>query len=161
MSYINIGTFKSPITVPKRRYVPDISFLMAVCELNYVRLLRLFPDMRTEPHHELRVATDRQDLGAVRFDVLEQSPYTNVLSITQPNNLWAPDWQISVRVYHDAQLVEVITCQTEPRIKPVNEYPNERMHQPDEKMQLNVFLGEWLRHCLEYGHAVEKVLAAR
>ena len=31
------------------------------------------------------------------------------------------------------------------------------MHQPDEKAQLNVFLGEWLSHCLALGHEFEAV----
>jgi uncharacterized protein YqiB (DUF1249 family) len=32
------------------------------------------------------------------------------------------------------------------------------MHQPDEKSQLNLFLGEWLSHCLARGHELEPVL---
>jgi uncharacterized protein YqiB (DUF1249 family) len=29
------------------------------------------------------------------------------------------------------------------------------MHQPDEKLQLNCFLGEWLAHGLAHGHTVD------
>ena len=35
----------------------------------------------------------------------------------------------------------------------VHDYPNRRMHQVDEKWQLNFFLGEWLRFCLQQGRA--------
>jgi len=31
------------------------------------------------------------------------------------------------------------------------------MHQPDEKAQLNLFLGEWLSHCLACGHELAVV----
>jgi uncharacterized protein YqiB (DUF1249 family) len=29
------------------------------------------------------------------------------------------------------------------------------MHQPDEKLQLNRFLGEWLEHGLSHGHFLD------
>jgi len=32
------------------------------------------------------------------------------------------------------------------------------MHQPDEKTQLNLFLGEWLGHCLACGHELAPVV---
>ncbi|EMP84373.1 hypothetical protein VC116063_002770 [Vibrio cholerae O1 str. 116063] len=31
------------------------------------------------------------------------------------------------------------------------DYPNENMVQPDEKAQLNRFLGDWLTFCLKHG----------
>lgn len=145
----------------KKRYVPDLSELMAVCELNYVRLHKLFPDMKNTNHHTLQVTTDQQDFGAVSFTVDERAPFTTHLSIVRPRNQWVTDWQMAVRIYHDAKLAEVIECQTQPRIRAVNEYPNTRMHQRDEKMQLNIFLGEWLQHCLSHGHSVETIVAAK
>ena len=35
------------------------------------------------------------------------------------------------------------------------EYPNRHMYQSDEKAQFNVFLGEWLSHCLDRGHVLD------
>ena len=40
------------------------------------------------------------------------------------------------------------------------EYPNRDMYQHDEKAQQNRFLGEWLSHCLNHGHACETVTAS-
>ena len=31
------------------------------------------------------------------------------------------------------------------------------MRQPDEKLQINLFLGEWLSHLQQYGHLAEPV----
>lgn len=143
----------------KKRYVPDISHLMAVCELNYARLQKLFPLMHSHDHHQLDVTTERQDFGAVHFTVQERAPFTTHLSITRPQHQWSANWQMIVRIYHDAKLAEVIECQAHSRIRAVNDYPNTYMQQPDEKMQLNIFLGEWLQHCLNHGHSAEKIVA--
>ena len=59
--------------------------------------------------------------------------------------------QLTVRVYHDAQLAEVVEFAPFRRAQPRYDYPNPRMHQPNEKSQWNHFLGEWLSHCLQHG----------
>ena len=43
-------------------------------------------------------------------------------------------------------------------VRSIYSYPNAAMHQPDEKSQLNLFLGEWLSHCLACGHELVPVL---
>jgi uncharacterized protein YqiB (DUF1249 family) len=159
MNYINVEMTSHKNMMQKKRYVPDLSHLMAVCELNYARLQKLFPHMRNTDHHQLNVTQNRQDFGAIHFTVQERAPFTTHLSITRPQHQWSAHWQMVVRIYHDAKLAEVIECQAQPRIRAVNDYPNTHMHQPDEKMQLNIFLGEWLQHCLNYGHSAEKIVA--
>jgi uncharacterized protein YqiB (DUF1249 family) len=59
--------------------------------------------------------------------------------------------RMSIRLYHDAQMAEVISSQDVHQVKPRYDYPNKRMHQQDEKKQINQFLNEWLKLCLEYG----------
>ena len=56
-----------------------------------------------------------------------------------------------VRLYHDARMAEVISNQDVQQIKPRYDYPNEKMHLPDEKQQVNYFLKEWLQLCLKLG----------
>lgn len=145
--------------INKKRYVPDLSGLIATCELNYLRLQKLFPRMSETEHHLLYAAGDRYQFGAVSFTVRERASYTTHLLIQRPQDQWADDWQMVVRIYHDAKLAEVVECQQQPRILAVNAYPNSRMHHPDEKMQLNIFLGEWLQHCLNHGHSAERIVA--
>ena len=65
--------------------------------------------------------------------------------------------QLEVQVYHDARMAEVISAEHARRFRSIYPYPNVFMHQPDEKAQLNVFLGEWLSHCLALGHEFEVV----
>jgi hypothetical protein len=58
---------------------------------------------------------------------------------------------ISVRVYHDAKSAEVIKIDNQKVFHGVYEYPNRKMRQPDEKEQINRFLGEVLSLCIENG----------
>ena len=155
VSYLHIHTHH----VKKKRYVPDLSELMSVCEMNYLRLQKLFPHMQQTDEYLLHTAGGEHHFGAIRFTVQERATYTTHLLITRPQDQWGDPWQMMVRIYHDAKLAEVIECQSQPRIRAVNDYPNTRMHQRDEKMQLNIFLGEWLQHCLNHGHSAEKIVA--
>ena len=59
--------------------------------------------------------------------------------------------QMTVRVYHDAQSAEIVSYQQQNRFHSVYEYPNKRMRQKDEKVQLNQFLGEFLNYSLAQG----------
>ncbi|WP_121345194.1 DUF1249 domain-containing protein, partial [Pseudomonas aeruginosa] len=70
---------------------------------------------------------------------------------------WLPAPRLEVRVYHDARMAEVIGAEQARRLMAIYPYPNQAMHQPDEKNQLNLFLGEWLAHCLACGHEMVPV----
>ena len=59
--------------------------------------------------------------------------------------------RMSIRLYHDACIAEVISSQDVFQVKPRYDYPNKRMHQQDEKQQINQFLNEWLHLCLAHG----------
>ncbi|MDD0441623.1 DUF1249 domain-containing protein, partial [Shigella sonnei] len=37
------------------------------------------------------------------------------------------------------------------RFKARYDYPNKKLHQRDEKHQINQFLADWLRYCLAHG----------
>ena len=85
-------------------------------------------------------------------------PYTTTLQVRQELGLpWLPAPRLEVRVYHDARMAEVIGAEQARRLMAIYPYPNQAMHQPDEKNQLNLFLGEWLAHCLACGHEMEPV----
>ncbi|MEK1941616.1 MAG: DUF1249 domain-containing protein, partial [Pseudomonas sp.] len=97
-------------------------------------------------------------LGVLALDVLEACPYTTTLKVRQEHSLpWLPVPQLEVRVYHDARMAEVVSAENARRFRSIYPYPNAAMHQPDEKTQLNLFLGEWLSHCLACGHELEPV----
>lgn len=148
------------MTLLRERYRVDLVELQAACEANYARLLRLLPGMR-EHAGSRRVALSQgeQLLSVLALEVLENCPYTTTLLVRQEHSLhWLPVPQLVVRVYHDARMAEVVGTEHARRLDIRYPYPNAAMHQPDEKSQLNLFLGEWLSHCLACGHEPQPVL---
>lgn len=147
----------------RERYRVDLVELQAACELNYARLMQLLPAMRepSDPHLQpRRVALSQGEhlLGVLALEVVESCPYTSTIKVRQEHSLpWLPVPQLEVRVYHDARMAEVVGAQSARRFRGIYPYPNAAMHQPDEKTQLNLFLGEWLSHCLACGHELEPV----
>ncbi|WP_298186787.1 DUF1249 domain-containing protein [uncultured Pseudomonas sp.] len=143
----------------RERYRVDLVELQAACEANYARLMQLLPAMREggEARH-VALSQGEQQFGVLTLAVLETCPYTSTLSVRQEPNLdWLPLPQLEVRVYHDARMAEVVGAQSARRFHGRYPYPNAAMHQPDEKTQLNLFLGEWLSHCLACGHELAPV----
>ncbi|MGY4531590.1 uncharacterized protein YqiB (DUF1249 family) [Pseudomonas sp. TE3786] len=147
------------VTLLRERYRVDLIELQAACEANYARLMRLLPAMR-DAQGSRRVALSQGErlLGVLALDVVEACPYTTTLKVRQEHSLpWLPVPQLEVRVYHDARMAEVVSAENARRFRSIYPYPNAAMHQPDEKTQLNLFLGEWLSHCLACGHELEPV----
>ena len=163
-------TKSSPAARRKGRYRVDLRSLHALCEANYARMLRLFPDYEG-------CNTRRFSLHQVRIqiDVLERSRYTTLFRVQScrdshptvaggavgpqlpqhgdrgSNGHWLFPLRMDVRAYHDAGMLEVVSFQREGRVEGRYSYPNDAMHQEDEKRQQNAFLADWLAHCLHHG----------
>ncbi|MBE02639.1 DUF1249 domain-containing protein [Marinobacter lutaoensis] len=136
-------------------YVPDLRQLGALCEGNYQRLHRLRQlEVAGCPVSEFELHREHLYLGRVRIQVLQTARYTETLLLEQTHNAgrWLNNPEMTVRVYHDAAMAEVISCYRDRRIAPANDYPNRFMHHPDEKVQVNAFLADWLDFCLRFGH---------
>jgi len=145
------------MTMLRERYRVDLAGLQSACEVNYVRLMQLLPSMRLgQVSRRIALSLGEHQLGVLKLEVVEVSPYTTMLQLQQEQHLpWLPPTRFEVRVYHDARMAEVVVADNARRFRSLYQYPNEAMHQPDEKTQLNLFLGEWLTHCLACGHELE------
>lgn len=134
----------------KRRYRVDLVAQQEQAASNYQRLLRLLPELQQRTSRELLL---RERL--VRFVISHPSRYTSFVTIhhDQPRPQWLAPWCMELSLYHDAGLAEVVRCMNQRAVAAVHDYPNRRMYQIDEKWQLNSFLGEWLRFCLQQGEA--------
>jgi uncharacterized protein YqiB (DUF1249 family) len=168
----------------RERYKVDLPLQMAECELNYVRLAKLFEDKLFEPKSFetkpfdkklsdaklTKVSDDEYRFMISRGDqqwlhllrVVERSRYTTTLQFSQTlvasHSSWLPMPRLVVRMYHDAKLAEVLAWEGHKRLRPRYEYPNRAMYHADEKLQINQFLGEWLMLCLNEGHSIEEVM---
>lgn len=140
----------------QRKYVPHLPSLLAVCEVNYARLLRLLPDCDTED------LSYRFDVGrglTYTLTITDSSRYTSSVRLAQ-TVAHSPDYLrpvMDIRLYHDAQLAEVLSAQNVGAFKPSYAYPNDRMHQPNEKEMVNRFLAECLQFCLKHSESSSAV----
>lgn len=139
------------------RYKVDLQHYLADCEANYVRLLKLFPDLAVDG--ERLIGLQHGDDLVVQLTVLERTPYTTLISFQQQGERAASRWlglpTIKVRIYHDAKVAEVVDFEGLRPPQPRCQYPNKQMHQRDEKAQWNIFLSEWLSQCMNFGYCAE------
>ncbi|WP_404341015.1 DUF1249 domain-containing protein [Pseudoalteromonas mariniglutinosa] len=140
------------VIASKNRYIQSLPKYLTLCEHNYVRALKLLPNERL-PEQVRKV-----QLGSSTFMIKIDSvaKYTMDISIIQQsgNVKQLKPLYLTVRLYHDAKVAEIIHHDYHQRIKPSYGYPNPKMHHKDEKYQLNAFLYDWLVACVENGRAV-------
>ncbi len=120
---------------------------MKIYEDNFRRLMLLMPELRAFGK-QCRTAHSQEGL---HVDVLERHKYTTVINLAQNLPLKFLSTAMSsmiVRVYHDAEVAEVLSYQRQYRFKAKYDYPNPEMCQVREKQRVNEFLGEWLDFCL-------------
>ena len=134
----------------KKQFKLNLAELHAVCEANYARLLRLFPDYEQTNLREFNVGAAR-----VRLEVIERCRYTTIFHLHQQHATarWLGTLRVEVRAYHDAGMLEVGMFQSHRQVAARYQYPNDQMFQQDEKSQQNRFLADWLEHCLQNGSA--------
>ena len=140
----------------KKRYTVDLAGIMRLYETNYAKLLPLLPKTdRVGDECVYKVADIEYQLR-----IIESTRYTTVIKLWQRSDGELPEYllpRLTVRLYHDARVAEVCTAQQISRLKPRYDYPNLRMHQKDEKHQVNRFLGDWLAYCLKSGISKQSV----
>ena len=121
---------------------------MTIYEHNFSRLVALLPGL-SQLSGQL-TALGRQQ-RRLTVEVVEHYKYTTVLRITQNLPISIPAARLShmtVRIYHDAQVAEVLAYQNCSHFQAKYDYPNPGMMQVREKRRVNEFLGEWLDYCL-------------
>ena len=131
----------------QRKYVPKVANMHQVCEVNYGRLLKLLPDCDTENlTYQFKINASLQ----YTIKIIECSRYTSTLEMSQKSHMGYEFLRpvVQVRLYHDANMAEVLSAQNIGSLKPSYQYPNIKMYQKNEKEMVNLFLAEWLQFCL-------------
>ena len=151
------------MTMIARKYQPRLSSLMNLCDTNYMLLLKILADKTSVGEQQCFFISD---FLSYTVTIKEVTRYTSLINIAQDANLTFKSGAFKlnsnelinlfrpsmiIRLYHDARMAEVISSQDIRQIKPRYDYPNIKMHHPDEKQQINLFLKEWLQLCLRLG----------
>lgn len=135
--------------IQRTRHRQQLYQLQTLCAENYARLLKL--QRVCEQNGELHINLDAA--GQTYLQITRTSRYTTDMQLAHTGqHPLQGDTQLQVRLYHDARLAEAVAMHPYQRTQAHNNYPNKSMHQPDEKLQWNRFLAEWLGQLDAQGH---------
>ena len=128
---------------------------LSVAEANYALVMRVAPSLRAGADLAIGVTGPSGVTAEVRFTVRERGPFTTLFDVaeTHATDGWVVPMAATVRLCHDARVAEVTEYHRQRRLQARYPYPNPAMLQPDEKLQVNRLLGEWLAHCLRWGES--------
>ena len=141
------------------RYRRSLGGLISMYESNYVRLLRLVPELDV-----MNGAYVSRVVGALDLylSILERSKFTTTLCLTyrfEDENPLDPglletifEPRARIRVYHDVRAVEVISHSRRKTNYKVRPWSRGQMPELDRKWKLNRFLQKWLGFCHRQGH---------
>ncbi|MEM7501819.1 MAG: DUF1249 domain-containing protein [Pseudomonadota bacterium] len=128
--------------------------LMSLYESNYVRLLRLVPELtRLDGHYQSHVAGDI----SLHLEILERSRYTITLSLTYfffENGVRVADPDLRVRAYLDGSLAEAMRVGGKSRHAGFRRLWHEHRRELDERWRQNIVLNKWLDYLSEQGHLI-------
>ncbi len=128
--------------------------LMALYESNFLRLLRIIPEIdRLDGCFRSRVAGDCD----LHVEVIERSRHTVTLSLTYhlPTDeglLVDPD--MMVRLYLDGQLAEVLAIGESQRHAALRRLVFEHREELDRRWRCNIILNKWLEYLSDQGHLI-------
>ena len=116
-------------------------------EHNYIYLRELFPKIM-ELYTETLIYRD--NLKLVKIKCLEVSRYTTLISLnlTFTKCPQIPPVEMSIRLYHDAEVADVVTYQNITRLV-APYFSTEKDMDKDHKRQANILLYELLMGCMK------------
>ena len=128
--------------------------LMAIYESNYLRLLRLIPELeRLDGCFHSRVAGDCD----LHVEILERCRYTLTLSLTyrfETDDGLLIDPDMTVRVYLDGQQAEALAIGKKQRHTRLRKFMEQHRRELSRRWQRNVILNKWLDYLSEQGHLI-------
>jgi len=123
---------------------------MKIYEDNYQALLRLIPDMDVD----VAILSAFDELPDLHMKVLERGKYSLTVAFLHvlDDEKIVPDMFLKIRVYHDAQVAEVLSYQNKTAFTRIYTYPNKKLRYPIEKRRVNQFFSEWLAYSISRGY---------
>jgi len=123
--------------------------LEKICESNYQKLFTLIPQITQIKESAIGAANVPL---ALHLSVIDRAPYTLTLELShcfEQHKTHAFEPAVNIKVYLDAQMVEVIRHHERPHVFQAIKSARHSIAIRDYKWSLNYFLGQWLDHCLK------------
>lgn len=128
--------------------------LMTLYESNYLRLLRLIPEIdRLDGCFRSRVAGDCD----LHIEILERCRYTVTLSLTyhlETDDGLLLDPDMTIRVYLDGQVAEAMSIDENQCHAALRRLIGAHRLELDLRWQRNIILNKWLEYLSDQGHLV-------
>jgi len=135
--------------------------LMTLYESNYVKFFRLIEDSQLFKEKELKKVISHTNLDCdLQLEIRLKERYTTTLNLTyllyvdDKMDLHGPvlDPDLTMRVYHDAKLIEVVHGLEEHRHHKLYELCQTHSYELDARWKSNMMLNKWLDYLLDMGH---------
>ena len=128
--------------------------LMAMYESNYLRLMRLIPELsRLDGYYRSSVAGDAD----LHLEIVERSRYTITLSLSyffDENGARVADPDMKIRAYLDGRMAEAMNFSGENRHPEFRRLSRAHRFELDRRWRRNVVLNKWLEYLLDQGHLI-------
>jgi len=126
--------------------------LMGIYENNYLRLRRLLGDPARLPD---RLISSAPRDPSLQVRILERCRYTTTLNLTyffDEGEARVADPDLTVKVYHDARLVEASDCRHRHQHRLFRGFPTDASDELVRRWAMNRMLNKWLEYCIQGGH---------
>lgn len=139
---------------------PDLAALIELYESNYVRLMRLAPELESLDGTLVSRVAGALDLY---LTVDERFKFTTSVLLTYRFQ----DEEVSLEprarlfVYHDVRSAEVVSHYRRRRDRTIRRGLRGRMPEVERRYRMNRFLNKWLRFCAHQGHLFLNCTASR
>ena len=122
-----------------------LSNLINIFEKNYIKFEKLFPLLKEDNNFKYFLPEGSQ-LSEVSIKIEKMSLYTTFVEINQSSKKEKSgiNTQMEIAIYHDIKMAEVRSFNGKKEFWMKYKYPNKNMFHKNEKIQINVFLSEWL-----------------
>ena len=138
--------------IPERYRQRDLPALIDLYEGNYLRVMRLLPDLDELEGTLMSQVAEALDLYAT---IEERFKYTTTVLLTYrflDDAGIALEPNARVCVYHDVRAAELVSHCRRRRTRKVHKWIRGRMPELDHRWEMNRFLYKWLRFCSNQGH---------
>lgn len=130
----------------------DLPALIDLYEGNYLRAMRLLPDLDSLEGTLVSRVAGALDLYAT---IQERFKYTTTVLLTYrfvDDTGMALEPNARVCIYHDVRAAELVSHCRRKRTRKVHQWLRGRMPELDSRWEMNRFLYKWLRFCSNQGH---------
>lgn len=143
------------LIVPECVYRPgSFTGLMTLYESNYLKLDKLIADIQPTDSNWVSSVPGDCDL---HLEMVLREPYTSTLKLTywfdDDARQRVPDPDLTVRIYHDAALVEALGGRQTHRHHVLAALARSHAGELDRRWRLNMMLNKWLDYLLDSGHS--------